>query len=559
MSLYANARGGRLPLAFNAFSVVSLLIIIGLPVLSVILFAIFPHFNEGSFRAPFSNLYPQLSDPALIDATFNSIRLATCVTLLSIAVAVVLAYVRNKMSVTAGRFWDVMLLVPFLIPPYIGSMAWIQMFQFNGVWYRWTGVDFSAFLFSFSGVVFVMTMHLFPLVYFSASNALRVIGQRYSDVARVYGAGRLDLACRILLPLMMPTLLASGLIVFVLSVEEFGTPDILGSRFGFEVMVTAIEEKLADWPIDLPGASVLSLILIAIAVSAYLLQLVVNRKYAASLDAQTITSAANSSRGACLVAHLLFTLVAVFAVILPLFSVVAASLMSTVSHGLSWDNLTLSAYADLFTSGNGAVEAIYTSLGLAAMTALIAAVLGLLVAFTLIRLKPRGKSVLDVLSLMPNAVPAMALSVGLILTWNQQYLPITPYNTMMILLLAYVCLMLPYPIRMITSALRQQPFSLDESAAIYGADILHIVRRVLLPLMVPIMVASGCIVFAISTRELVASLMLAPAGTETVATYVFNQFDQGSVSAGMAMSLVVILVSGALIALGQGIVKRYTP
>lgn len=556
MSLYSSARGGRLALAFTAFSILALLLLIGFPVLSVVLFAIFPDFNTGSFSAPFSNFIPQLSDPSLISAAANSIRLAASVTLCSALVSVLLAYCRSKMRPTMGRVWDLVLLVPFLIPPYIGSMAWIQIFQFNGVFYRWTGLDLSGFLFSFSGMVFVMTLHLFPLVYFSTSNALRVIGSRYSDVARVYGAGRWVLAVRILLPLLMPTLLASGLMVFVLSVEEFGTPEILGNSFGFEVLVTAIEAKLTDWPIDLPGASVLSLLLMALAISAYALQSLLARKYAANLETQTLNATRPVSNRVHWLSQLPFVVVMLLAVCVPILTIIISSLMRTVSRGVSWDNLTFDAYRTLFDADNDALHAILTSLGLAALTAVIAVFLGLLIAFMLIRLKPKGHSLLDMLALMPNAIPAMALAVGLILMWNQQWLPVTPYNTLGILVLAYICLMLPYPIRMITTALRQQPVSLDESAAIYGANMLTIIRTILLPLMVPIMISSGCIVFAISTRELVSSLMLAPAGTETVATYVFNQFDQGSISAGMAMSLVVILLSGALMALGQKLSKR---
>jgi iron(III) transport system permease protein len=314
---------------------------------------------------------------------------------------------------------------------------------------------------------------------------------------------------------------------------------------------------MSDWPIDLPGASVLSLLLIAIAVTAYLLQMLITRRFSSQLDNQTMASIPSSSLLFQVISHTVFSVVVCFAVIMPIFAIVSSSMLRTVSGGLQWNNLTFNAYSQLFSADSSALSSIYTSLGLAIMTAFITAAIGLLVAFTIIRLKPRGKTLLDILALLPNAIPAMALSVGLILTWNQKYWPITPYNNLSILLLAYICLMLPYPVRMLTNAMKQLPNSLDEAAAIYGANLFVIMYKILLPLMLPIMIASSCIVFAISTRELVASLMLVPAGKETVATYVFNQFDQGAISSGMAMSFVVILVSGALIAFGQYISKRY--
>ncbi len=94
-------------------------------------------------------------------------------------------------------------------------------------------------------------------------------------------------------------------------------------------------------------------------------------------------------------------------------------LMKTVSRGLNWSNLSFDSYQHLFSVRDDALSAIYTSLGLALATAVITSIIGLMVAYTLIRLKPKGKKILDVLSLLPNAMPAMALAVGLILTMNE--------------------------------------------------------------------------------------------------------------------------------------------
>jgi|GEM_PF-5905591 hypothetical protein len=106
--MYSNARGSRLPLAFNLVSIFSLFLIIGLPVISVVLFAIFPSFNELSFARPFSNFIPQFSNPHLLTSTLNTLRLAFSVTLMSIMIAVILAYLRSRMHDHYGRIWDVL-------------------------------------------------------------------------------------------------------------------------------------------------------------------------------------------------------------------------------------------------------------------------------------------------------------------------------------------------------------------------------------------------------------------------------------------------------------------
>lgn len=548
-ALASNKKSHSAKLALYLLSLVSMMVIVGLPVLAIVLFAIFPDINSLSFDKPFSVFAPVLSQDSLVESILNSILLSSAVTITCAIIAVPLAYMRSRMPDGVGKVWDALFLMPFLIPPYIGSMSWIQLLQNNGYIEQLVGVDFGPQLFSFAGITLVMALHLFPLIYFSASVSFGAVGRKYGEVAMLFGGRFRQVFFGINLPLVMPAVLASGLIVFVLTIEEFGTPEILGSRFGFEVIVTSIHEKFSDWPIDLPGASVLSVLLILIAFAAYRLQGYIAERFESRIEVQKMaTNTAWASKQEKLISLSVFSFVAFLAVVLPILSIAVSSFMTTLTGGLEWSNFGLQNYAEIFKTDGEAWQAISTSLGLAFFAAITTSLIGMLVAFSVVRLKMRGTAILDFLSILPNSIPGMAIAVGLILTWNQSFWPISPYNTLAILLMAYLCLMLPYPIRMVSSALKQLPASLDEASYIAGASELTVIRRILAPLLIPSALAAGFIVFAISTRELVSSIMLAPPGVETVATYVFHQFDQGSVNTGMAMSLVTILLSGGIIA-----------
>lgn len=552
-------QGRWLSPALSSLATAVLLFLVGLPILAIVAFAIFPQLNEGSLAAPFSIFWPSLKNPALVRTTFNSLALATSVTLLSVIIALPLAILRRRLSASSARAWDAVLLVPFLIPPYIGAMAWMQLLQVKGFIEQLFGFNLAPQLYSFYGLVAVMALHLFPMIYVAASAALNLIGQRYEEVAVVFGAKRRALFWRIQLPLLSISLLASGLIVFTLTLEEYGTPEILGSRFGFEVLVTSIAAKFSDWPIDLPGASVLSLILIALALIAFNVQRKLANHFGSAIDQPKMqTVATQTSLTGRLMAQMAFALIAILAVGLPLASVASSAFTATLSGGLTWQNLSTRHMLAILQPDSPAWAALRTSLTLALLAALCSVVIAVLVAFVLVRLRAKGAALLDFLALLPNALPGMTIAVGLILTWNQSFWPITPYNHAAILLIAYVCLTLPYPIRTITATLRQLPSSLDEAGYISGANELRVIVKLLLPLLAPSALASGLIVFAISTRELVSSLMLAPPGIETVATYVFHQFDQGSINAGMAMSLITILLSGSIMAFGQHLQRRPT-
>lgn len=531
-------------------------VIIGLPIVAIALFAIFPNLNESSFAAPFSRIISIFNDTDLSEATFNSLKLATLVTLISALLGVKLGYLRTKAGNKYGKIWDLLFLVPFLIPPYIGSLAWMQLLQRNGFVEQVLGFNLSDELYSFMGLVIVMSLHLFPLIYFSASKAFAMVGSRYSEVGKVFGASKLNLFLRIELPMIMPAVLSTALIVFILTIEEFGTPEILGRRFGLEVMVTSIHDKFTNWPIDLSGAAVLSLLLIIIAFCALQIQNVLSRRFNTELDSQSIANDNAQTSHFSLIYHLPLLIVAIVAVGLPIISILLSAFMLRVSGGLTSGNFGWSNFEAIFREGSDGLHAVYTSLSLALGASLITVVLGIIVTFVLIRLRPRGAFILDFLSILPNSIPGMAIAVGLILTWNLSFWPISPYNTIWVLLIAYICLMLPYPIRMLSAALKQLPESLDEAAYMNGASEIKVISKILLPLLMPIALAAGFIVFAISTRELVSSLMLAPPGVSTVATFVFSQFDQGSINEGMAMSIFVIVLSGTIITLGQTLQRK---
>ena len=147
------------------------------------------------------------------------------------------------------------------------------------------------------------------------------------------------------------------------------------------------------------------------------------------------------------------------------------------------------------------------------------------------------------LTALPNAVPGIVVAVGLILAWNQPWLPVTLYGTWAMLLLAYSCILLPYPARYATAALMQISPDLEAAALMAGASGLAVVRRIVIPLVWPSVFAAMMLVFAIASRELVASILLTPVGTHTMATYVWKQFEQGSLGLGMAMSFLAIIIT----------------
>ena len=539
------------------FSLVGLAIVVGLPVLFVALQAIFPHLSESSFREPLSNLGAVLGDKRLPELFTNTLMLGLGVALGCLILALPLAVLRGMTDLPCGSLWDLLFLIPFMVPPYIGAFAWVLTLQPAGYSTQLFGFNAGSFLFSLPGIIIVMTLHLFPVVYFALSRTLAVIGGRFADVGRVSGASPFYAFWRITLPLSLPGLAASLLLVFALTIEEYGTPSALGRRSQFLVLVTSIEEKFAEWPIDLPGAAILSLGLVVLALAAFLLQhwLVTRRSYIAvsGKHGQSPLITLGRWRWPALA---FFAFCAVLAVIIPVGAVTLTAFSQTLSGGLTWSNMGLRHFDAVFANQSGALDALWNSLWLAAAAALGAGLLGGLAAYVTVRTQMRGRSLVDALSIMPNALPGMVIAVGLILAWNRSWWPFPVYNTAAVLLLAYVCLLLPYPVRYVGAGLRQVGASLDAAARVSGAGVGRTMWKILLPLIAPNLMVAMLLVFAIASRELVASIMLAPAGMRTVATFVFNQFAQGSPGLGMALSVLAIFSSTAILVAMSALYKK---
>lgn len=534
-----------------------LVMLVALPLSFIALQAVFPQFSAGVLTGAFSGVRTLLAEPQLPTMLGGTLQVGIGVALVSALIGFPLGVARGLLNLPLPRLWDVLFLVPFLTPPYIAALSWMLVLQTNGYLQQLTGISLNDLLFSKTGIVLVMALNIFPVVYFAVSRSLLASGQRLAMVARVHGASAGRAFWHITLPMLSPSLAAGMLLAFTLAIEEFGVPAALGTRAGVLMLTTDIEKKLADWPVDLSGASMLSVVLVFIALSAWAIQ----KKLTGHHDVTSITGKPTENTGAdagffTLPIVVVMAAVGMLAAILPGVSMALSGVLGTLSGGVSFENVTLSHYGALFSQQGDALSALGTSLSLALATALFTGALGLLASWLVVVQKIKGRGVLDALSLMPAALPGIVVGVGLILLWNRPFWPVSPYNSWVILLLSYCCLLLPWPVRYVGSALRQLGGNLEPAARVHGASAFQALRFIVMPLVSPALLAAMLMVFAIASRELVTSLLLAPAGTQTVSVFIWRQFEQGSVGQGMAMATLTLLTGLGLMLSALGILQR---
>lgn len=516
-----------------------LAVLVVVPLFFIFLTSVYPE-QTLDLSAPLRTIL----ENKLGEVFWNSIWLGICVVLGTTALALPLAWILAKTSLGRHAWLDIVLLIPFMTPPYIGSMGWILFMQKNGYMEQllpmaeaWTPKFFSVF-----GMVAIMSLHLFPFLYLILRNALLQIGGSKEDAAAVHG-GRLFYSFRrIVLPLLLSSYAMGALLIFVKTIAEFGTPATFGRKIGFYVLTSEIHKYISSWPIDFGKATALASVLLSTCLLLWYVQTVITRRYTYRLVGGKGTRSKIyplSGLTRMLSWGYVIALLAL-SVGVPYFSIISASLMKLRGVGLAWSNLTLNHYAELLTWGSKSMTALLNSLGLSLTAATISVLLGTWFALTIKQSRTWPQRMTDLFSLLPNTVPGIVLVVGLILLWNAPWMPVPLYNTYGMVVLTYVVFFLPYTVQYVKANFSQLDDALFQAGQVFGGRPAYVFRRILLPLIVPGMLAGWMMTFTISVRELVASLMILPPSMETSATYIFAQFEQGKVSLGMAMAVVSV-------------------
>ena len=489
----------------------------------------------------------------------NTLILGLSVVACSTLIALPLAILTSRTQIARNRWLDIVLMIPFMTPPFIASMGWILFTQKHGLFQQllpFTG-SFSEGFFSFGGLVLVMSFNVFSFMYMTLKNAILNIGSGMEESAAISGGRYWYRMRRITLPLLSGNYAIGALLVFVKTLSEYGTPATLGHRIGFSVFTTAIYRYATVSPIDFGRSASLSAVLIGICLSAWFLQnYITNRNSYRLVGGKGFRRNEKPLRGIALTAAwVTISVILIASIGVPYFSVFCTSIIKLRGYGLAAGNFTLLHYVELFTEIPKARAAFINSIVLAVSSATIAAALGTLLASAFHYSKAKGRKALEALSLIPEMLPAIVFIIGIMLFWNGIYKIIPLYNTLGIMILAYVTLFLPYTVQYVSSAFSQISDSLVQAGRSLGGGPFYVFRRITLPLLARGVMAGWIMTFIISFRELVTASLIAPPNTLVVSTYITREFEQGSVSLGMAMAMICVLFTTTVLLLLNRLTK----
>lgn len=512
-------------------------------------------------RLDFITAWQTLAESENAQMIFSSLLLGVLVVIGSTIIAAPLAYLFSRTRFARYRAFDIIFMIPFMTPPYIASMGWILFMQKRGLLQQLipSAAGSENWFFTLGGLVLVMSLHVFPFMLTILKNAMLNIPSSLEEAGAVFGAsfgGRLR---KIFMPLISGNYAIGALLVFVKTIAEYGTPATLGKRIGYYVFTTEIHRYATVAPIDFGKSAVLASVLVGVCLVMWLLQ-----NYVTSRRSYNLVSGKGSRFAevklrlpAKILGWAYIAAVLLLSVGVPYFSVISTSLINLRGYGFRPGNFTFQHYIELFTENEKGIKALGNSLILAVSAATICAVLGTLIVISVRKSRSKLGKVVEVVGLLPEMLPGIVLVIGIMLFWNQIYSVIPLYNTLGIMILAYVVLFLPYTIQYVTSSFTQISGSLEAAARVFGGSPFYIFRRVTLPLIMKGVFAGWTMTFIISFRELVTASLIAPPNTLVVSTYIVREFEQGSVSVGMAMAvLCVLFTTTALLILNRFIDRQ---
>ena len=460
----------------------------------------------------------------------SSILLGILVVLVSSIIALPLAWLFSRTRFSRWKAFDIIFMIPFMTPPYIASMGWILFMQKRGLLTQIApSLSFmTEAFFSLGGLVAVMSFHVFPFMMTMMKNAMLRIPSSLEEAGAVSGAGFLMRIRRILLPLLSGNYAIGALLVFVKTISEYGTPSTLGRRIGFDVFTTDIHRYAAVAPIEFGKSASLASVLVGICLLMWLIQnfITTHRSYSLVGGRNQRAGLTKLGKAGTAAGWGFIILVLFVSIVIPYFSIIASSLINLRGYGLRAGNFTLHHYAELFTENDKG----WSALG-----------------------KKAGRAI-EAIGLIPEMLPSIVLVIGIMLFYNTIHRIIPAYNTIWIMVIAYVILFVPYTVQYVTSSFTQISPSLAAAGRVAGGTPFYVFRRITLPLIMRGIMTGWMMTFIIAFRELVTASLIAPPDTLVVSTYIVREFEQGSVALGMSMAVIcVFLTTTSLILLNWAV------
>ncbi|MGS1093728.1 ABC transporter permease [Aquamicrobium terrae] len=506
-----------------------------------------------------------LASPATWTATVNTLVVGFGGTVLAVVLGTFVALLVTLTDIRGRSTLVLAYVMPLMIAPQVTALAWLQLFGPASPFLKMIGMapplGSRNPLYSTEGIILLLGVQYGPLVFLLVRAGLRKLPRELIEAARSGGAGWFTVLRTIVLPLMTPSIVAAAALAFVSCVGNFGIPAFLGIPANYLVLPTLIYQKLAGGgPAVLGEAAFLSVLIGIIAMAGILAQEVMSRRRDYRISSTSLPADPYELGKWRLPVEVGMWLFIVLILVLPLFGLLLTSLVPGYGIPLGWATATLDNYRFVLFEHAAARRSFFNSFALsiaaAAFAVLVAVPVGYLVAWG------RHKWIRYVnLSIeLPYALPGVVLAIAALLMFLRPipFTGIQLYNTVWIILYAYLARFLVLALRPTVSGYHQIDRALEEAAQVAGAGLFTRLRTIVFPLVAPAALAGGLLIFMTALSELTVSALLWSSGSETIGVVMFSFEQGGDSSYAAAMSAITVSITFVLM-LATNLLAPYLP
>ena len=505
-------------------------------------------FPKGSFSLEsFKRVYTyDLNWTALI----NTLVISGLTTLFGVILAFPLAFLVGRTDMYGKKFFRTLFVTTYMVPPYVGAMAWLRLLNPNaGVLNKFLMQIFNLpkapfNIYTVGGIVWVLTCFYYPYAFITISRAMEKMDPSLEEASKISGASPLKTLMTITIPMMTPSIIAAGLLVFVASASAFGIPSIIGAPGQIYTVTTRIIDFVHIGSDEgLNDAMVLAVFLMVIAnIVLYITTFVIGKR-------QYITMSGKSTRPNIvelgkwrMPITIIISIFSFFVVILPFVTVALTSFTVNMGKPISLSNMSMSAWNKVFSRAS-----ILSSTKNSIIAGLAAAFFGIMIscimAYLLQRTNVKGKRIPDFLITLGSGTPSVTIALALIISMSGKF-KINIYNTLTIMIIAYMIKYMLMGMRTVVSAMSQVHPSLEEAAQISGANWLRMLKDVTLPLIGASIVAGFFLIFMPSFYELTMSTLLYSSNTKTIGyeLYIYQTYHSQQVASALATAILLFVI-----------------
>ena len=520
------------------FVILAMCLFIVYPFYTILTKSVFSNKEEGLTLYNFIRFF---SKPYYYQTLIRSIVVCSVTVITATVIGVPIAYVMTRYNVAGKQLLHIFIIMSLMSPPFIGAYSWIILMGRNGL----VAKLFALFgataptIYGRDGIIFVFTLHLFPYIYLYTSGAMNSIDASLEEAAENLGMNKLKRIWTVTLPVVLPSILAGCVMVFMTCLADFGTPMLLGE--GYTVLpVLVYNEYMSESAVNPYMASALSVIIVSCSLLVLVFQKLVidKRNYMmSSLRPPQETKLHGWKRFAVS----LPIYIVVFLAFLPQIVVICQSFIERSFSGMI-KGINLNNYRAIMSRLGTNIRNTYV-FSLVAIVFII--VVGILVSYILVRKKGKVATIIDTLIMFPYVIPGSVLGIGLIIAFNRK--PMVLVGTSAIMIISYIVRKLPYTVRSGSAFLYQMDPFIEEASINLGVSPMKTFFTVTARMMLPGVMSGAVLSWITCINELSSSIMLYSGKTSTIAVAIYQEVTR--MSDGTAGALATILTVTTIISL----------